>query len=521
MLIVGLGLVVRAAALAFASDLPAFTHHRLDPQVYDELARRVAAGDLLLGPDVYSISPGYTYVLGLVYWLAGPGPWPIRIVQALLGIASAVLVYLAARRIAGPGWGLAAGLVATSYGPFVFHEQQLLADTWMVGMSALLAWMAVAGAQRNDPRLWFWLVVGLVLGLMADFRATALLLLPALVLAARGWRPIVAVLLGCALAIAPVTLRNKVVAGEAVLVTAHGGFNLYTGNGPDANGVFQIPSDVPGASSSPGGWASFRKVAEQDVGHELTAGEMDRYWYGKTFEHIRKDPGRWARVMVEKAWLAINKREVPNNEDYAFQRMLNPVLAMPMPQFAFIAPIGLAGAALMLRSRRREDRTISLMVLLGLGWLVIFFVLARYRLPVIPPLIVCSAWMGKRLVELARQRRLAPLGLTVAAIAAISVLVLTPKLPKAFDDEWFKLGYAYHVQGRDAEAEHAYAEALLIAPENPSALKNLAVLNESMGRPERARVLWMRLLDIATRRALPEYVETATRRLRAIGAPVH
>jgi tetratricopeptide (TPR) repeat protein len=175
----------------------------------------------------------------------------------------------------------------------------------------------------------------------------------------------------------------------------------------------------------------------------------------------------------------------------------------------------------MLRSRRREDRTISLMVLLGLGWLVIFFVLARYRLPVIPPLIVCSAWMGKRLVELARQRRLAPLGLTVAAIAAISVLVLTPKLPKAFDDEWFKLGYAYHVQGRDAEAEHAYAEALLIAPENPSALKNLAVLNESMGRPERARVLWMRLLDIATRRALPEYVETATRRLRAIGAPVH
>jgi cytochrome c-type biogenesis protein CcmH/NrfG len=42
--------------------------------------------------------------------------------------------------------------------------------------------------------------------------------------------------------------------------------------------------------------------------------------------------------------------------------------------------------------------------------------------------------------------------------------VFWPKLPKTFADEWFKLGYAYHVQGELAPAEHAYLRALKIDP---------------------------------------------------------
>ncbi len=62
------------------------------------------------------------------------------------------------------------------------------------------------------------------------------------------------------LTIAPVTLRNYVASGEAVLVSDAGGFNFYIGNGPGANGTFRIPAEVPGATSAAAQFQLYRQV---------------------------------------------------------------------------------------------------------------------------------------------------------------------------------------------------------------------------------------------------------------------
>ena len=59
-----------------------------------------------------------------------------------------------------------------------------------------------------------------------------------------------ALVLGGALVILPVTLRNRVVAGEWVLVTDSGGLNLYIGNGRGAIGTFRMPQHLPRASNA-------------------------------------------------------------------------------------------------------------------------------------------------------------------------------------------------------------------------------------------------------------------------------
>ena len=85
---------------------------------------------------------------------------------------------------------------------------------------------------------------------------------------ARGGREAAALVLGLALAVAPATLRNLAVSGEPVLVSSHGGLNLYIGNRAEADGTYR---HVPGITPDIRGQArDARRVAEETAGRPLT-----------------------------------------------------------------------------------------------------------------------------------------------------------------------------------------------------------------------------------------------------------
>src|SRR5262249_22523886 len=103
-----------------------------------------------------------------------------------------------------------------------------------------------------------------------------------------------------------------------------------------------------------------------------------------------------------------------------------------------------------------------------------------------------------------------------AALVPTCLLVFAPQFPKPFDDEFFKLGYAYHVQGRLPEAEQAYDRALAINPDNLSARKNRAVLLEQRSERQRAYNEWRDILERAQRLREPAYAKTAQKHLAAL-----
>src|SRR5688572_17079734 len=70
----------------------------LDDAAYFRLAARAAAGDWLLGPGAYYVSPPYTYFLAAVFAVTGPLPLQARIVQVVLAAAAVLLVPGAGRR---------------------------------------------------------------------------------------------------------------------------------------------------------------------------------------------------------------------------------------------------------------------------------------------------------------------------------------------------------------------------------------------------------------------------------------
>ena len=65
-----------------------------DARGYDQWAQRLAGGDWI-GTDVFYQAPLYPYFLGVVYAIAGHDLLAVRIVQALVGSLSAVLVGVA------------------------------------------------------------------------------------------------------------------------------------------------------------------------------------------------------------------------------------------------------------------------------------------------------------------------------------------------------------------------------------------------------------------------------------------
>src|SRR6476469_7911545 len=92
-----------------------------DAHGYDLWAQRLAAGDWI-GTDVFYQAPLYPYFLGAVYTIFGRDLLVVRIVQALIGSASCVLLGMAGARLFSKRVGLIAGLALALWAPAIFFD---------------------------------------------------------------------------------------------------------------------------------------------------------------------------------------------------------------------------------------------------------------------------------------------------------------------------------------------------------------------------------------------------------------
>jgi hypothetical protein len=120
-------------------------------------------------------------------------------------------------------------------------------------------------------------------------------------------------------ALLPWAVRNARVAGDFCWLTHRGGVSLYDGVGPQATGK----SDLAGV---------YRMPAVQGLGEV----EWDRYFREKSWEQIRADPGRVARlalVKINRTW-----SPVPNADEYRSRliRMVSAGWSIPTWTLALI-----------------------------------------------------------------------------------------------------------------------------------------------------------------------------------------
>jgi len=229
--------------------------------------------------------------------------------------------------------------------------------------------------------------------------------------------------------ILPATFHN-LLTGDPAFLTTNGGLNLYIGNGPMARGGHETPvlyvrnddGSVETITADLQKDVECRTEAEQVTGHPMKYTEVSRFWADRTFEYIRSDPGAFLSRLLMKFVHFWSAYEIPQIEHFGYFRRFSAVLRGPVLSFGILAPLAFVGMAFAWPRRRRYALPF-LFVAAYCAAVVIFFVLARYRMPVVAGLLLFAALAILRVFDAVRERRLAAAGLAVAGFALACTLV--------------------------------------------------------------------------------------------------
>jgi tetratricopeptide (TPR) repeat protein len=450
-------LLIRLAHWWAVRDEPFFAWLAMDSQEYDRWAQTIAAGDWR-GSQVFFQAPLYPYSLGILYAVFGRSLDAVYLTQIVLAVAGCWALYRAGKEMGGERVGLAAAGLAALYGPFLFHDVQLLKESAAVAVTSFLLWSLAA--KR-------WLASGILLGILALLRENALLLLPFLLPlgGSKGFvRRSAALVGGLVLALLPVALRNGIVGGDFLPTTFQGGVNFYIGNNPEADGTYR--PIVPGKQIPALERQEPVRIAERELGRRLSAGEVSSFWMGKALSWAANHPGDFLRLQLRKLRMFWSWYEWPDAVDYYWVRRLSPALRWGAPvEFGAVTLLALAGLWLV----RRNPGPFAPALLFALGWMlstVIFFLFSRYRLPAVPALMILAAVPLARISE---QPRPGP----VLAVLAILLLPHLAGFEPRLDLVHYNLGRIEDERGNTDAAREQYKAAFILNPRDFLACLNL------------------------------------------------
>ncbi len=269
-------------------------------------------------------SPGAPILYAGVYHLTGGvHPEAARAAVAILGALMVLFVYLLGRRLAGPGVGVGAALLAAIYPTFLDNSEQFVSEpiAAFTLSGAVLAGFWAADAGRTT---WAWLLPGALLGATALTRPEYLMFAGILGLVVlvklardRGLRIGVAsvglFVAAFALVLAPWTIRNFVVLDKFVPVTTGGGKALFVATYLPGDGRqlrvkrelirrFEGKQDVTDREVADTQMKDLLdKVARRypDLERDAALAKIGRENFRK---YVREDPVRYAGMIVTKMW---------------------------------------------------------------------------------------------------------------------------------------------------------------------------------------------------------------------------
>jgi hypothetical protein len=397
-------LLIRVVVLARLTVSPYLLPTRGDMHFYDDWAQRILSGQLTDHLAFYGL-PGYAYLLAALYKLAGYGPFVPALLQALLDAGTAMLIYkISVGIFSGAGMRRAqiAGLAGAAGWAFFVPAQTyaaiLMPTASFVFIFWLILWRIIS--RKNAPKGWEALILGLLVGLTATAIATILFLIPLLV-GAIVLKPAISIhsqfrtrisalvllFLGAAAGTSPCWVHNCLIARDRVFLSAHSGINFWIGNNPSANGYPRFP---PGLRA---GQAAMLQdsidAAESAAGRSLKRGEVSHYWSAKARDYIERYPVAWLRLLALKLrnfWSAFQYDDLSIITILREQRVTFPGI-----YFGLVAAFALPAMVRGWKAAPAGRWVTSAIALQTLALLPVFTT-ERYRLPIVPGLLVFAAF---------------------------------------------------------------------------------------------------------------------------------
>jgi tetratricopeptide (TPR) repeat protein len=474
----------------------------MDELYHDVWAQKIAFGEGM-GSEPFFKGPLYVYLLAFLYKIFGHNYYLPRFLQIILGSLSCVFVFLIAKKLFNKTVGIVSGIIAVFYATFIFYDGELMIESLIIFLDLVLIYLLIHSSEKSNLKRW--LGCGVVLGLSAIARPTILIFVPFVLVwmlfAFKVKLESKAILsrwlvfcLGVLLLVFPVTLRNLVVGKDLVLIGWQGGHNFYLGNNPEASGwsVTAAQIDVTWW----GGYNDAVQIAQEETGRRLKPSQISRFWYKKGFDFILTSPLRWIGLMANKVVYFWKGFEIPNDKNFYFYRDFSSLFNLLLTKsplylpFGLIGPFSILGMAVGLK-KWKKYLLVYLFVLSYTISVVIFFVCSRFRMPVIPLLIMFGSFFVWWLVDKIKKKNFSSLLIPIPVLIVLLGFLNTGRGKIISEAEQnaqdrFILATTYERLGQLDQALQEYQTALKYNPEFSGAYNNLGILYGQIGRPAMA-----------------------------------
>jgi 4-amino-4-deoxy-L-arabinose transferase-like glycosyltransferase len=386
-IIVGIGFALRAAALVGFKHEP-----ESDELAYISMALNLVRGNGIVdgmgNHAMYNV--GYPLlILAPVFLFLGEDLLVARLFNMLLGGVTIILCYLAAKEAGAGRLGrLMAAAIWAVYLPASVYGVYLLKENLMAPLMLGVMWCALRLAKQ--PSKGVAVGCGALFGLLAltgnaalslvAVVALALVLNPALM----PQRAILGILMfAVAMVISgPWMLRNMHVIGAPVLNT-NGGFNLYLGNNPAATGMFVSIAETPRGPT----WEALRKTGEVQASETLKQ---------EAIAWVKAHPTEFVTLALTKAaYFWMPPFHEGKGEQSSVEKLVRALWAI---QFVALVAAAL-GVLLIRRLRNRQIAILWLAVACYTAVHMLFYVIFRYREPIMPMIGTLAALAIESLVS--------------------------------------------------------------------------------------------------------------------------
>ncbi|HEX5131029.1 MAG TPA: tetratricopeptide repeat protein [Candidatus Krumholzibacteria bacterium] len=468
----------------------------MDSRYYDEMAQDLARGHLVRH-EAFFMGPLYPYLLALVYSVFGRDFMVVRLLQALGGALTVVLVFLIGRRVFRPSAAFAGAALLALYGAMTFYETQLLMEWLGTLLNCLAIYLLISAGDEVTPRRAA--LAGLTIGLSALARASilffavfvALWLFRAAPRRRAVWR--VAAFSGALVAaLLPAMIHNYAASHVFAPVTTNAGVNFYVGNSSQANGTFVPIRDVDLIDD-----VTTRTYVEQMTGRQMSPSQVSSFWLARAWNDMRAAPARTAKLLAIKTALFFNGYEVPQIESFDVELREQPWLRVLFVRLWLIMLLGALGMLLAARAPRGRGVLYGYVFFYALS-IIIFFVTGRYRAQVTP--ILCL-FAGSALVALPGYARSFRSGAGIAGALVLLGLATSPRL-FAIDEHMIEFREQVR-RGRRLSELHSYQPALrevdkaiAIYPREPEGYVHRAIIHRENNNDFKAIEDYNRALEI-------------------------
>lgn len=462
------GVIILLAAWVFRllyirdmMDFPTWIRPIVDARTYHNMAALLAAGGNA-GELLYWQSPLYPMLLSKLYSIWDACIPCARILQALIGSISCVLVYGMARINIDRRTGWIAAAICVFYLPLIYFETQLLSAGLAI-FSLLLFLVCIGFVRRRLDSPWLFLVLGIAGGFAALARPPLLPFVLASALYAtvadkstRDMRTVTLriglIIVGSCFLLYPFSQLNKTHTGRFTFLPSSGGINLFLGNNPDWNNTLFARPGV-----------EWRKVYSRPYDEGATnAWQAAAFFKKEVREYALTQPGAFLGGLLKKSGMLLSAHEIPRNTDIYIYHAWSPMLKagawrLGLFGFPFSILFGFALAGLW-AGRRRIPAEMIFFLLLYPAVIVLFFPTARYRILTIPILAVAAACGILQLAQaLSKQQVRSAGGILLLTAAGCMISMGGAMIPiKDVDFE----AELYRSVGRDYVDEKMFYEAL-------------------------------------------------------------